>query len=457
MRPRPPSLLTRIVLAVVAAFALVFFVLGGIIVYLTLDSAAGQLPRQIRQVTDVLGKQLASVEQEQEIARIGTLLDALQRENEPRGRLSWTAIVGPAGRLVYAPEGVPDLDWSQLPDGTTQWQHGESRLNLFAQAAGPWRIVFIDRADARQADVVRQIGKYLLIFLAIALLLVLPPVWLATRSGLTPLRRLSEAVGTRRIDDLTPISLPAIHRELEPLVNALNGLMSTLAQGVEREKSFVHDAAHELRTPLAVISTQAHLLASADTPQARAQAEQQLLAAVQRASHLVHQLLRLAQLDAGSAAKHETFDLMALVRDCVADFAVRPEYARADLGVSGPDTLACQADRNALQSIVENLLDNALRYGGPLVRVDIDVGIVGSEIRLLVADNGPGIPEAQRPHVFERFHRGDNQGQSGSGLGLAIVAQAAKAVHGEIALAAGENHRGCRFTLTLRSGQACPT
>lgn len=453
MTRRPRSLLTRIVLAVVAAFALVFFVLGGIIVYLTLDSAAGQLPRQVRQVTDVLGKQLAQVERREEIARIGVLLDALQRENEPRGRLSWIVILDEAGQLAYAPEGVPDLDWPRVPDGATRLTSGETHFNLFAQPAKPWRILFIDDADARQADVIRQVAQYLLMFLAIALLLVLAPVWLATRSGLTPLRRLSEAVGARRMDDLTPITLPETHRELEPLVNALNGLMATLAQGIEREKAFVHDAAHELRTPLAVISTQAHLLANGESPAARLLAKQQLLAAVQRASHLVHQLLRLAQLDARAAPRQDAFDLMALVRDSVADFAVRPEHERADLGVSGPDQLPCHADRGAVQSILDNLLDNALRYGGPLVKVDVDVAVVGPAIRLQVCDNGPGIPESQRSRIFERFYRGDNQGQPGSGLGLAIVAEAVKALNGDLLLGSGDDNRGCRFTISLPAKQ----
>lgn len=457
MTPHPRSLLLRIVAAVVAAFGAVFFVLGGIIVYLTLDSAAGELPRQIRQVTEVLGTQLAQVNRREEIARIGALLDALQRENEPRGRLSWTVILDEAGSIAYAPEGRPDLDWARIPDGATSLVVGDARYNLFAQPARPWRILFIDNANARRADVVRQVAKYLLIFLAIALLLVLVLVWLAARSGLTPLRRLSEAVSARRMDDLTPIVLPQTHRELEPLVNALNALMSTLAQGIEREKSFVHDAAHELRTPLAVISTQAHLLANADNTLARSQAEQQLLAAVQRASHRVHQLLRLAQLDARTPGKHESLDVMELVRDCVADFAVRPEHLRADLGVSGPDQLLCTVDRSAIQSIIENLLDNALRYGGPQVKVDIEMATVDSTIRLQVTDNGPGIPEALYSRVFERFYRGESHGQPGSGLGLAIVAEAVRALNGNIQLGVGENNRGCRFVITLPILSPCLT
>lgn len=447
--PPARSLLLRIVAAVVAAFGAVFFVLAGIIVYLTLDSASGQLPRQIRQVTEVLARQLAQVERPDEIARIGQLLDSLQRENEPRGRLSWTVILDARGQVAYAPEAVPALDWVRIPDGATQLSLGDDRFALFAQPAGSWRIVFVDNDKARRADVIRQVVLYLLIFVSIALLLVLAVVWLATRSGLTPLRRLSEAVGARRIDDLTPITLPETYRELEPLVKALNALMLSLAHGVEREKSFVHDAAHELRTPLAVISTQAHLLSNAEDAEARSLAEQQLLAAVRRASHLVHQLLRLAQLDALDPGKHERFDVMELVRDCVADFAVRPEHARADLGLSGPDRLSCHADRNAIQSILENLIDNALRYGGPQVRVDIDVAAVGSSIRLQVADDGPGIPEAQRARVFERFYRGHGNGQPGSGLGLAIVAEAVKSLGGSIALEAGDGGGGCRFVITL--------
>jgi len=446
---RSRSLLLRMVLTLVAAFAAVFFVIGGIVAYLTLDSASGQLPRQIRQVTQVLALQLAKVDRPDDIARLGDLLDALQRENEPRGRLSWTVILDQAGRPVYAPPELPAINLASIADGAARVELGGNAFNVFAQDAKPWRIIFIDNANARRADVMRQIATYLFIFVVISLVLVLAPIWLATRSSLTPLRRLSEAVKARRMDDLTPVTLPETYRELDPLVRALNELMATLAQGIRREKSFVHDAAHEMRTPLAVITTQAHLLANAESGESHAQAEQQLLAAIQRASHLVHQLLRLAQLDARERRKHDEFDIMDLVRNCVADFAVRPEYARADLGVSGPDQLVGTTDRHAFQSVLENLLDNALRYGGPLVKVDIDVAVNGQSIQLQVTDNGPGISETMRAKVFERFTRGNNDGKPGSGLGLAIVAEAIKAMNGSIQLDAAHVERGCRFLITL--------
>lgn len=448
------SLLTRIVLSLVAAFVGVFFVLGAIITYLTLDSTAGQLPRQIRQVTQVLGEHFSQIEQPEEMVRVGALLDALQRENEPRGRLSWTVILDRQCHLVYAPPGAPDVDWQTLKEGMNRRAVHGTTFNLFAQTAPPWRIVFVDDGQARQADVILQIAKYLLVFLAVALILVLAPIWFATRSGLSPLRQLSEAVGSRRAEDLRPIDVPASYQELDPLITALNVLMATLAQAIEREKTFVQAAAHELRTPLAVITTQAHLLAHADDSETRSIAERQLLAAVKRASHLVHQLLRLAQLDASQHDKTEAVDVMALARDCLADFATRPEYSQADLGLVGPDALPCHTDRAALQSIIENLLDNALRYGGDKVKVDLEVQDKRPAVQIRVIDNGPGIPESMRTRVFERFYRANTQGQPGSGLGLSIVAEAVRSMHGTIELNAGPEGHGCCFEISLPMARA---
>jgi signal transduction histidine kinase len=190
------------------------------------------------------------------------------------------------------------------------------------------------------------------------------------------------------------------------------------ADPIRRENAFVHDAAHELRTPLAVIATQAHLLAGAQGDD-RALALRRLEDSITRASHLAHQLLRLANADAVARAERVPVDLMDLLRDAMATLAERAHRQRTAVSIDGPDSASLRADPHALRSIVDTLLDNALRYGGP------------------------GGAVALRERAFERFWRGASGTQPGSGLGLAIVREAVRVLGGSVRLDAGEDGVGC--------------
>ena len=278
---------------------------------------------------------------------------------------------------------------------------------------------------------------------------ILLPVWLAVSSGLRPLRRLSVLIATRQSDDLAPLLFDPKYAELKPLVRSLDNLLAQLRDKIEREAAFVQDAAHELRTPMAVVSAQAYVLDAAANIHERREARQLLEHAIARAAHLITQLLQLAQADASHGEPLRTVDLAQLVREEMALFAPSAISREYELSFEAPDALACTLDVPAYQLILRNLVDNAIRYGRQGGRVAVELYQQGGLIALSVADDGPGIAPEDQDRVFERFHRGTGHDAPGAGLGLAIVKQAAAKLGGTVQLSAGLNGRGCRFVVTF--------
>ena len=306
-------------------------------------------------------------------------------------------------------------------------------------------------AEPKLADVavLQFIANDLLPALLLALPVALLPIWLAVRQGLKPLQRFSAQLQARSPNDLRAVSPDLRYAELNAVAHAFNAVLDQLRDKMQREHAFVQDAAHELRTPLAVISAQAHLLVQAtDAPQ-RTQAKTGLEDAIQRASHLAHQLLSLAALEETHRISAQRIDIAALLRNTLAALAPAAMARNMDISLEAPDQLFCTLDAAALQCIVQNLLDNAQRYGRDGGRIAISLHADGQHLRLLVADDGPGIPQAEQAHIFERFVRGSQPQAAGSGLGLAIAQRAALALGGHITLAPGLDGQGATFALTV--------
>jgi two-component system sensor histidine kinase QseC len=312
------------------------------------------------------------------------------------------------------------------------------------------------RWTLRVAEPVRTTGRFLsynasslLEYLLLALPIVLLPVWWSVRSGLRPLEQFARALKGRRQGDLAPVAYPVRHRELEPLNDALEDLLAQLRQKLDRERVFVQDAAHEIRTPLAVVGAQAHVLAHASGAPEREQALALLEQAIARASHVAQQLLMLATLDGDARELPRQVDLAQAVRALMAQMAPLALERRMELSLEAPDQLWRTVDEPAFASIVGNLLDNATRYARDGGSVVVSLGAEGAGVTLLVRDDGPGIPEPERARVFERFHRVPGNERPGSGLGLAIVKQAATRMGGEVRVTDGLAGRGVGFLLVL--------
>jgi signal transduction histidine kinase len=300
-----------------------------------------------------------------------------------------------------------------------------------------------------------RLGGALTVDMLIALPFVLLPLWFAVRGALAPLRKLSRQIAARSSDDLSALVAVPTQAELQPLVSALDRLLGQMRQKLAREQAFVHDAAHELRTPMAVLAAQAHVLALAGDDAQRAAAGHSMQQALGRASHLISQLLMLARMEhAPGPANHgerTRFDAAQLLRRELAALAPRALEQCIDLSLDAPEQLVVNLNMEAFITIIHNLLNNAVAYVPAQAQVRVRLQAENETLLLKVADNGPGIAPDQRALVFERFYRGREQAQlaPGAGLGLAIVREASLRLGGTVALDSGIDGAGCTFTVTI--------
>jgi two-component system, OmpR family, sensor histidine kinase QseC len=362
------------------------------------------------------------------------------------------------GLVVYAPPGLEELnipppehdESSSISEPFVQGQH----YRVYAGRNGRWalRIIQIKRSDT---DFLHSSGRNLVPYLLLAAPFVLLPVWLSVRAGLKPLQQLARRIAQRNTDDLQPVGFNARHRELKPLEQSLDTLLARMRQKVERERAFVQDAAHEIRTPLAVITAQAHVMARSQSEEERTQAQAHLEQAIARTSHLAQQLLDLAALDEAQRPAPRDLDVAQWLRAAMAQAAPQAMAQQIELSLDAPDTLPAQLDLPALESIVHNLIDNAVRYATSGGNVAVGLRHDVTLLHLVVQDDGPGIPITERSRIFERFYRGVGHVANGSGLGLAIVQQAVRRMGGQVQVGDGLNSKGVGFFVSIplpRSG-----
>jgi two-component system OmpR family sensor kinase len=223
--------------------------------------------------------------------------------------------------------------------------------------------------------------------------------------------------------------------EVAPLVDTLNALLSRLDTALTAQRRFVADAAHELRTPLTAIKLQAQIAQRSPDAKERQQALAELEAGVERAGHLVSQLLQMARLEPeGARGEATAVRLDELMKSVVGAFSAQAEARHIDLGITEASPVELIGRPDNLRVMLNNLVDNALRYTPPGGRVDLALALAGDRAILTVSDNGPGIPAEDRGPVFERFHRLAGGDIPGSGLGLAIVREVVHQHHAGIAL-----------------------
>lgn len=303
--------------------------------------------------------------------------------------------------------------------------------------------------EAREQRAAAETLRLLLPLLVLLPLLAVLGGWMVSVQ-LSPLRRLAALMRTRRAGDHAAVRLDGAPQELEPVLASLNDLLARQAQASQRQREFLADAAHELRTPLAAVRLQAQRAAAAPDERERAEAVAALTSGIDRATHLVSQLLSLArsETDAASTA-HGPVALDRLLREIVALRLPLALERDLDLGVEQADACTVQGDREALASLIGNLVDNALRYTPSPGRIDLSLRVLGGEAELVVQDSGPGIDPARREALFDRFVRGGTGDVAGTGLGLAIARRVATHHGGRIELHNREDRSGLRAIVHL--------
>jgi two-component system OmpR family sensor kinase/two-component system sensor histidine kinase QseC len=245
--------------------------------------------------------------------------------------------------------------------------------------------------------------------------------WIVNR-GLLPLRYVTAEVQRRDVRSLRPLGSENLPREIEPLVSELNRLLARLQKAFDDQRAFIGDAAHELRSPLTVLRLQLQLLDRAPDESARSEARGRLGASVERAIHLVEQLLTLARSDPqATAGDFESIDLSAAAAQGITDTHDLAIARNIDLSLDAMPNILVRGDGEALRTLVRNLVDNAVRYTPPGGSVQVRCRRTADGVLLEVSDSGPGIAPADRERVFDRFYRRAAAQESGTGLGLAIV------------------------------------
>jgi two-component system OmpR family sensor kinase len=255
----------------------------------------------------------------------------------------------------------------------------------------------------------------------------------AVKRALRPLDALSKQIGSRKLSELHALEASRLPTEVAPLAQALNKLLAQLDQLLGSQRQFLADAAHELNTPLAAIKLQAQLTRKAQDSE-RDAALNELDTGIERAIHLASQLLQLARLEPDARAPERSEVRMSeLVRQAVITLSPLAEARGTDLGLLRCETVTLMGDPHALRVLLDNLIDNALRYSPADARVDVDLTVQDGQAQLRVSDNGPGIAKEQHARALERFVRLQSGETTGSGLGLAIVHHIVQAHGGTLA------------------------
>lgn len=276
-------------------------------------------------------------------------------------------------------------------------------------------------------------------------------LWFSIRKGLHPLATLSQEISKRQPNNLTLIDARSVPDEVQPIVTALNDLLTRMGQTLDHERRFTDDAAHQLRTPLAAIQAQLYVARHTQAEAPRQLALEQMQHSVERGIRLVNQLLTLARLDPKQARpEFQSLRLEKIAETICAELAPLALQREQSLElVAEPDLPPVSGNADMLAMLLSNLVDNAIHYTPRGGNILIDLQADGSGVQLSVCDDGPGIAPGQRHQVFERFYRIAEQSQPGTGLGLAICKRVADLHHASLTLADGLTGRGLCVRLHL--------
>ena len=340
-----------------------------------------------------------------------------------------------SGHLLVHSAGAPSLESPSQQEGFAALELGPHKWRGFLlRDSSTGLLIWTGERDDVRRELVTSIVRHTLFPTLLGSLLLAALLWWAIGWGLAPLRNMAAVIRARHADSLQPLQLEPLPSELAPMQAALNRLLGQIEQLLERERRFIADAAHELRTPLAVLRVPVQ-----NATQARDEAERQqslgyLLGGIDRATRVVNQLLTLARMEPlierGEMAQ---VDVLALVRETLAELTpwVLKQGLELDLE-AGEGDYHLNADPGSLGIALQNLVTNAVNHSPAGGRLHVRLSADAQRLLLQVEDQGPGIPAEDLERVFERFYsRGTVQG---AGLGLAIVQSIARRHAGQIRL-----------------------
>jgi len=350
--------------------------------------------------------------------------------------------------VMFSDTALPETI-SQQSVGFSEVEYNHEKWRIYSQAV-PNTAISIEVGEKKSLrdklvfNILLQLSFYLLILVPTVGLL----MWLGIKSGLGTIRTLVREIRSRSPDDLSSIPVEDLPRDLSPLGQSINQLLSKLEHSLRAERRFSDDTAHQLQTPLAELKLQLHLLTKADSDSERVALIGDLTRSTDRATHLVEQLLRAARISHQSISLqpiplyHATASVIAEMGNLAAD-------KHLDISLEGQQEARVHADELLMKLLISNLMDNAIKYSPDSGKITIKVLPQDGMWCLSISDTGPGISESEREAVFHRFYRADNAVSDGAGLGLAIVGDIIDRMSGKIALETSENRHGLRVEVLL--------
>ena len=309
--------------------------------------------------------------------------------------------------------------------GLSTQQHQDTQWRIFSTKANQETIQVAQPIKFRKMTIKETAFSLMgsqLLFIPVLVIL----IFIAIKKALSPLATLSSDIQKRHSHDLKPFSEDEMPVEMKPLVHSLNTFMHRVSDMVSVLKRFTADAAHELRTPITALRIQLNLIEQAKSASEREQAINTLKGGIERSEQLISQLLTLARTEPNSQSREvKSINLLSLIKECIEGLLPQAYEKFIDLGLQPSEELKVIGVRHEIKVLINNIMENAIRYTPNHGKIDISLFSNAEDIVLEIKDNGPGIPNDDFERVFERFYRGENLNVNGSGLGLSIVREIA--------------------------------
>lgn len=436
------SVRNRLLFILLGGVALVWLAAAAVTAWETRSEMQELLDAHLAQSAALLAAQIGDEIDEVELEHVETLHKYARNVAfqiwEDGDKLLLHSPDAPMRRLSGTQEGFSDA----VVDGRS-WRvfsHWDDKREYLVQVGEA-----TDARDRLAGKVLEKLVQPLLVALPLLGLL----VWFGVGGALKPINRIGAALARRDPHHLAPLE-GEVPKEIAPMVERLNALLARVAATLENERRFTSDAAHELRTPLAALKTQLQVAQGAADGGEREQAIAKAIAAGDRATRLVEQLLTLARLEHDTWKNLvEAVDLHRLAAQALSESAQAAADKKIRLSLEGEPGLTIAGHAGLLAILLRNLIDNALRYSPPDTDVTVGVHRMAGQVWLEVQDQGPGIPPEERDNAQRRFHRLEGAQAGGSGLGLSIVARIAELHGARVELREGRQGRGLKACIVF--------
>ena len=407
------SLQYRLSMLLCISVAVLALAAGALSFLFAFDEAIELQDDQLRQMGLLLAKQHQPVANQE--------LKNDRPDADPESNIILQVLNAPPGA---DPLPIPPAVVRTLKDGIQTADIGADSWRLFVRSLPSGQQVAI----AQRTEVRDEIARYSALR-TVAPLIILVPILLMLMNRLIrrmfgPMRAMADRVRRQGQNDLAPLPDAALPAEIRPFVAAINALFARISETLSAQRRFIADAAHELRSPLTALSLQAERLQRVDMPGPAAERLDYLRAGIERTRSLLEQLLALARLQEGSQGQKmqaAPVSVHAVFQNVLEQLMPLADAKHLDIGVVGSGDGEIIALGVELETMIKNLVDNAIRYTPEQGRIDLSVAEQQDGVTICISDTGPGISEAQRQRVFDPFYRVMGSGQPGSGLGLSIV------------------------------------